>query len=106
MQNELISESILCDFLGVDDELYSTVRMLRDAAMDDLRRSTGITEQQITDFGIINEYVMCSVYLSFYATRDGSQNTQYVEGRRNQILKKLQYAPETTGMAKRRRRTK
>nr|DAG86204.1 MAG TPA: hypothetical protein [Caudoviricetes sp.] len=72
--------------------------------MDDLRRSTGITEQQITNFGLVNEYVMCSVYLSFYATRDGSQNTQYVESRRNQILKKLQYAPETT--SQRRRRSK
>ena len=104
MQNGLISEAALSDYLGVDDESYETVSLLRDAAMDDLRRSTGITEQQITNFGLVNEYVMCSVYLSFYATRDGSQNTQYVEGRRNQILKKLQYAPETT--SQRRRRSK
>lgn len=65
MQNGLISEAALSDYLGVDDESYETVSLLRDAAMDDLRRSTGITEQQITNFGLVNEYVMCSVYLSF-----------------------------------------
>ncbi|HIT53121.1 MAG TPA: hypothetical protein IAD07_04195 [Candidatus Fimivicinus intestinavium] len=106
MRNSLISETELCDYLGVDEESYSLVSRMRDAAMDDLRRSAGFTECSITDFGLVNEYVMCSVYLSFYATRGESQNTQYVECRRNQILKKLQYAPEGSDTVKRRRRSK
>jgi len=90
----LITSAELLDFLGADEDAQSEIEEELQSALEQLERATGVDWAKRKDVHTANQAIKDMVYLSFYAVRDGSQNTEFVERHLTSIIKQLQYATE------------
>lgn len=90
----LISIAQLRDFLGVDNDSDGIIKNERDNALDELKRATGFDWSDANAARTANELVQIMVYISYYGVRDGVKNLDYLERRRTQLMKMLQYSKE------------
>lgn len=90
----IITAAQLLDFLGADEDATSEIEEELQTALERLERATGIDWTTRQDVHTANQAIKDMVYLSFYAVRDGSQNTEFVEQHLTSIIKQLQYATE------------
>lgn len=94
MSDGLITAAELLDFLGADEDAESEITEELQSALEQLERATGIDWGKRKDVHTANQAIKDMVYLSFYAVRDGSQNTEFVKWHLTSIIKQLQYATE------------
>lgn len=97
MSDGLITAAELLDFLGADEDAESEIAEELQSALEQLERATGVDWEKRKDVHTANQAIKDMVYLSFYAVRDGSQNTKFVERHLTSIIKQLQYATATEG---------
>lgn len=91
----LVSIDDLREFLGVDSDSDSIIANERDNALDEIRRATGFDwEHAREQLGALNEAVQILVYISYYGVRDGVKNLVFLERRKIQLMKMLQYSAE------------
>jgi len=79
------------DYLGVGEESRQVVEREMTAALCYLRRATGTDWSQRPEAA---EAVKLRAWMTFYAVRDGAQNTEYLRQHLTELVKQLQYAEE------------
>jgi hypothetical protein len=79
--DEIVSIRELADFVGVDtvDETLCLINSLRDFSIEDICTSTGIDWTKRRKLGRFNEALRTKVYISYYAVRDASKNTPFLQ---------------------------
>lgn len=90
--NNTVSVSIneLLDYLGADNESRRIVETLKKSAVSELLSGIGTDEVDDKYSGLVDEYILASVYLSFYTSRDDKVKPEFLERRKNQIAMKLE----------------
>ena len=89
----IVSLQEMKDFLGEDGTASdTTITGLISSAEDELRHSTGIID--LTKSPMLEtakRAIRIMVWLSFYADRDASKNTQYLISERDRLMTKLEW---------------
>jgi hypothetical protein len=89
----IVSLQEMKDFLGEDETASDgTITDLILSAEDELIHSTGIVELQLSPMlETVKRAMRIMVWLSFYADRDASKNTQYLISERDRLMTKLEW---------------
>ncbi|HHY52661.1 MAG TPA: phage gp6-like head-tail connector protein [Clostridiales bacterium] len=90
MAGEIVTTEQLRDFLGVDSDRDSEVEALRTSAIESICRATGIDWTKREKVGTFNEAVRTQVWISYYALRDASKNTVFLQEYLSGIINSLQ----------------
>lgn len=92
MDNDvLITTEQLIDYLGTDDDSAEIISAARDAAIEEIKTGVGLTDITGKAPALIDELIRILVYISYYAVRGGADNVDYLERRKIQLFKMLQY---------------
>lgn len=84
------------DFLGEDGTASDgTITDMILSAEEELVASTGIVLLTTPLIETAKRAIRLMVWLSFYADRDATKNTQYLTTERDRLLTKLEYAGQT-----------
>ena len=92
----LVTVEELRDFLGVDEDSDSIIRAERNNALDELYRATGYDWTMEDKANVANEAVRVMVYISYYGVRGGLKNLDFLERRKTQLTKMLQFSGEAS----------
>lgn len=76
---KIVTVEQLRNYLGADSEKDSEIKALLAAAIESLCRATGIDWTQRRKVDTFNEAIRVQVYLSYYAVRDGTKNTEFLQ---------------------------
>ncbi len=88
----IVSLSDMKDFLGVsEDDSDTIITDLITSAEDELAASTGIDLATTPRVETAKRAIRIMVWLSFYADRDDTKNTQYLISERDRLLTKLEW---------------
>ncbi len=79
MAGAIVTTENLRDFLGVDSEKDAEIGMLRASAIESLNRATGFDLTKRAKTETLNEAIRTQVWLSYYAVRDASKNTAFLQ---------------------------
>lgn len=89
----IVSLQEMKDFLGEDGTASDTIITdLISSAEDELMHSTGIDNLSLSPMLVtIKRAIRIMVWLSFYADRDATKNTQYLINERDRLMTKLEW---------------
>lgn len=89
----IVSLEEMKDFLGEDGTYSDTIITdLIKSAEEEIELSTGIDILTTNKFETVKRAIRIMVWLSFFADRDSSKNTQYLISERDRLLTKLEWS--------------
>lgn len=89
----IVSLEEMKDFLGEDGTCSDTIITdLIKSAAEELESSTGIDILTTNKLETAKRAIRIMVWLSFFADRDSSKNTQYLISERDRLLTKLEWS--------------
>lgn len=89
----IVSLQEMKDFLGEDGTYSDTIITdLIKSAEEEIELSTGIDIITTNKFETVKRAIRIMVWLSFFADRDSSKNTQYLISERDRLLTKLEWS--------------
>ena len=92
----IVSLQEMKDFLGEDGTYSDTIITdLIKSAEEELESSTGIKLASTTRPETAKRAIRIMVWLSFFADRDSSKNTQYLVSERDRLMTKLEWSVES-----------
>lgn len=88
----IVSLAEIKQFIGVSEDGFDTIITgLITSAEDELMASTGIDLLTTIRLETAKRALRLMVWLSFYADRDDTKNTQYLISERDRLLTKLEW---------------
>ena len=90
----MITVEELRNYLGVDSDSDPEIKTARDAALEELKRVTGVNWENAQNCSVANEAVQAMVYLNYWGIRDSAKNTEFLQKHINKKIKLLQNSEE------------
>lgn len=78
MSGEILTVEQLRPYLGIDNEHDEELAQIRASAIEYICRATEIDWTQRSDVGTFNEALRVQAWISYYAVRDESKNTEFL----------------------------
>nr|WP_312578226.1 head-tail connector protein [Sedimentibacter sp.] len=89
----IVSLQDIKNYLGESgDDSDTIITSLINSAEDELIASTGINLETTNRLGTVERALKIMVWLSFFADRDSSKNTEYLKSERDRLLTKLEWS--------------